>query len=587
MMKFLRKKNSLKLFFFICVFTFFSGEQVFAKKKKTSASAVVTKESASPSETAVKIPVVNKSRTYFYKIDPAVMEGVEKGSPSSIQQAMKLLRKGEVEYTENERVLLYVCSQIIEIAYPSEKVTWQVFEYNQENAYVGALNSVKSGVFDTSTGNEDFLGIVLPAFVLFKANKSDVEIYTQCENALKEALKVRGDSVLVNYMLGILYENQGKFKEAEPYLEKAFSLDNKCQEVGIAYSKAISKNGNTDKAREIVKQVAGSENPNNLAVLKQNAYIAFDNSDYDAAEEYVARVLQQTPTDLEFVLFRAKIYIEKNDYIHAVSLLDMYARQSTTDIDYLVLRARVQLDWSKNTTAASETIEKALQYYPDNLEALMLAAKLSSQIDLPVAGKYADELAAMVLEKDPENAEALVYALDGLIKRESWQEAYKISRELVKKEKVLPEVIFRFVTVCLKTGKNGEALDTAVKAYNSNKTDEYLIQAYVLAYSSVGNRDTAMSIINSMLSTASPKIKSYLYYRRSYLQRGEENILADLRSSLIANSRNSEALFRLYEIYYAKKDYRKAQYYLRQVVAINPNDSSLKKLNDSLTQLIQ
>ena len=265
----------------------------------------------------------------------------------------------------------------------------------------------------------------------------------------------------------------------------------------------------------------------------------------------------------------------------------MYARQSTTDIDYLVLRARVQLDWSKNTTAASETIEKALQYYPDNLEALMLAAKLSSQIDLPVAGKYADELAAMVLEKDPENAEALVYALDGLIKRESWQEAYKISRELVKKEKVLPEVIFRFVTVCLKTGKNGEALDTAVKAYNSNKTDEYLIQAYVLAYSSVGNRDTAMSIINSMLSTASPKIKSYLYYRRSYLQRGEENILADLRSSLIANSRNSEALFRLYEIYYAKKDYRKAQYYLRQVVAINPNDSSLKKLNDSLTQLIQ
>ena len=82
-------------------------------------------------------------------------------------------------------------------------------------------------------------------------------------------------------------------------------------------------------------------------------------------------------------------------------------------------------------------------------------------------------------------------------------------------------------------------------------------------------------------------MKSFLYYRRSYLQRTEDTQLADLRSSLIANPRNSDALFRLYEIYYEKKDYRKAQYYLKQVVAIKPNDSSIKKLNDTLTQLIK
>ena len=62
--------------------------------------------------------------------------------------------------------------------------------------------------------------------------------------------------------------------------------------------------------------------------------------------------------------------------------------------------------------------------------------------------------------------------------------------------------------------------------------------------------------------------------------------MADLRSSLMADSRNSDSLFRLYEIYFEKKDYKKAQYYLKQVVAINPNDSSLKKINEALTQLI-
>ena len=101
---------------------------------------------------------------------------------------------------------------------------------------------------------------------------------------------------------------------------------------------------------------------------------------------------------MEFVLFRAKILVEKKDYIHAVSLLDVYARQDSTSLDYLLLRSRVQLDWSKNTSAATENIEKALQLYPENTEALMFAARISSPIDSPVAGKYADELAAKVQE---------------------------------------------------------------------------------------------------------------------------------------------------------------------------------------------
>ena len=103
----------------------------------------------------------------------------------------------------------------------------------------------------------------------------------------------------------------------------------------------------------------------------------------------------------------------------------------------------------------------------------------------------------------------------------------------------------------------------------------------------MGNRDAVIRYIDSLMSSASPKVKSYLFYRRSFLQLTEEKQLADLRSSLISNPRNSDALFRLYEVYYSKKDYKKAQYYLRQVVAINPNDSSFKKLNDALTKLIQ
>ena len=130
-------------------------------------------------------------------------------------------------------------------------------------------------------------------------------------------------------------------------------------------------------------------------------------------------------------------------------------------------------------------------------------------------------------------------------------------------------------------------MELAQKAYNANRSSELITQTYVLASTQVLGRDESLKLIDSMMPSASSKIKSYLYYRKSYLERNEDASLADLRSSLIANPRNSDALFRLYEIYYDKKDYRKAQYYLKQVVAINPNDSSVRKLNEALTQLIQ
>ena len=563
------------------------------KKKKTKDAEPVKVEAEAAGKAdenlddtsySIKLPSGKNQREYFAKINPEVLKGVQNGSPDSLRDAMALMRQKGGEYEEYEKVLAAVSAEIMKLVWPSEKITWDIPVITEDNPYTGAISSVRQGVFDSSTGNVDFLATLLPALVIVN-NVSDISVYEPCENAIKAALEIQSDSVLANYLMAVLYEKKRNFENAEKYLKLAYDASPKTAEINLAYSRILRTNGNLTEASKVLNTIDSTVN--DLAVLKQNAYIAFDAKDYDAAELYVARVLQQTPNDLEFLLFRAKILVEKKDYIHAVSLLDVYARQDNTSIDYLVLRARVQLDWSKNTIAASETVEKALQMYPDNVDALMFAARISSETDSPVAGKYADELAARVLEKKPGNQEAMTYALDGLIHRENWKEAYTASRNLISLGNVSPAVVEKYVNVCIKLGKNGEAYDYAKASYDANPSDELLLQSYILAYSKVGNRDAVVKYIDSLMNNASPKVKSYLYYRRSYLQLTEEKALADLRSSLIANPRNSEALFRLYELYYAKQDYRKAQYYLRQVVAINPNDSSFKKLNEALTKLIQ
>ena len=55
----------------------------------------------------------------------------------------------------------------------------------------------------------------------------------------------------------------------------------------------------------------------------------------------------------------------------------------------------------------------------------------------------------------------------------------------------------------------------------------------------------------------------------------------------MSNPRNSSSLFRLYQIYLAKKDYRKAQYYLKQVSALKPNDLKIRQLSDELNSLLR
>ena len=123
--------------------------------------------------------------------------------------------------------------------------------------------------------------------------------------------------------------------------------------------------------------------------------------------------------------------------------------------------------------------------------------------------------------------------------------------------------------------------------YKADPDDEEIVEHYVLVMVESGKSVQALSVINQQLSSASSKLKSFLYYRRSFLQNTEETVLSDLRSSLMSNPKNSESLFRLYKIYFNKKEYRKSQYYLKQVVALSPSNADYRNLLEELNSLIK
>ncbi len=578
--------NARKFSFAVAVFMLFSffslpvSAKSKSKTKKTEPPPV--EYDASAEAVNLKLP---PRKGAFPSVSENVLAEVENGSPQSLKNALSVLKKDAASYEEDELILVNVACSLMNIVWPSETYIFDAPPVTEKNAYTGAIDSARQGVYDSSTGNTDFLTIVLPSVVLV-TSEARSDYYAEAEEALKSALKLRKDSVLANYLLGLLYKRMQNYESAKTFLKKAHEGTENNLETGMALIQTMLSLGQNEAAYTGVKKLLES-NPQNKALLKLTADTAYENGDLTGAEQYVARVLQQEPDNTKYILFRAKILVSKNEYIKAASLLDVYARTDTKARDYLVLRAKVQKDWNRNITAATKTLEEALSLYPDDREIILAAASLAGETGNTIAGKNASQLVDQILAEEGDNMTALQIQINEMVKNKKWNEAYKSSSSLLKLKNRPEDAVFTHIEICISSGRKDEAWKLASGLYSSNPSDENVLQAYISVLVATGRNGEAQRLINQLMSSGSGKLKSFLYYQKSFLDSGEDAILADLRSSLTANPRNRDALYRLYQIYYAKKEYRKAQYYLKQVVALSPADESLLAKNRELTNLVQ
>lgn len=535
----------------------------------------------------IKVPQTQR-RTYFSDVNAGVVNAIEIGSPATIGAAASSLKTSE--QTEPVQVLLYIADAIMKMVWKSESVSWKMPPQTPPNTpYTGAIESAKSGVYDTSTGNTDFLTYVLPSLVIANStSRSSANYFEQSERSLKQGLALCPDSVLAKYLLSLLYIRQERYTEALPLLQAANTSAPECKEILFALCTAFSRLGKKEEASRLSAALL-SRWPQDKDVLSLCAENAYALKDYNSAEQYAARLLQQDPNNSAFILFRAKMLVELGDYIRATSMLDIYARQDTSARDYLLLRAKVQRDWSGNLGAALATCEDALRRYPKDAEVLLLAASLASAMGSSVGGRSAASLADEALALNPNSSEAVRYKINALVEAGEWQQAYKESAWYMKDAAHASErdAIFTHIRICLQVKRNEEAWNLVSPLYRESPSDESVLRAYLPVLAATGRRSEALALINKELGNATASMRSFYYYQRSLMQGTQEAALADLRSALIALPRNKDALFRLYQIYYEERDYRKAQYYLKQVIALDRGNASMRRLDEELQRLVR
>jgi len=523
------------------------------------------------------------------KLDSTLAAHIEKGSPASLKEAVLFIQNDSKGLTNENKLYLKIIADIMYLAYPLETNGVKPPLYAEDEPYLQALKEVKSGLYPVSTKKDGFLSLIIPTLVLTYNDFSDTTLaqYSEdIESRLMEAQKLRPQSVLPYYLLGLLKEKNNKLTEAVALYQKAWQLDSSCYPAGFKYGHFAAESGNGAEALKIADMLNSSYKDNTeVKLLYAQAHIA--KNDLNKASENIVSVLKKEPENISALLLRIRILIEQKEYLRANSLLDAYSTKNKTAKNYLLYRARVTKEWNKNLIRASEFLTEAYKYYPEDFNVLLACAEICFEASTKIDNKPADFFIRKVLEAYPKNTAALALLVKNDINNGKWAQAVESAEDLAAKypSDANKELL---LTSYLGAGQTSKALSLAKKLYaNTKNPSNSFINLYMEALYAGKDYQTVKQVINQKIKGADSQLKSILYYYNAKLEQGNSSeYLNFLQSSLLSNPRNKDSLFAMYEWYLKTKDYKKAKYYLGQVLALNPSNKNLINLSENLDKLL-
>jgi tetratricopeptide (TPR) repeat protein len=514
---------------------------------------------------------------------------VESGIPGSLLQALELIRGRELGNSEFGRMMNAVSVTLLQKLYPDIQTTFPPVDPPQTHSYTRILRDAERGTYTPAPVNSpDYLEYVLPFLAMFQHSAGRSSPGERIQSALPDLLRGRElnpNSVLASCFLGILYERSGRPEEAAAEYRRAYTISAECYPAALGLARVMELNGYRQDAIRLLSDLV-IRYPDNLTIKRQLTLAWYNNRDWSRAETAIAEILQRDPRDSQLILMRAHILVERGQLLQAQAPLDLYGTMDTGSRLYLFLRARVQAEGYRNPDAALNYLRSILRTWPNDDEAAVYAARLFMDSSRPEDQEEGRELLRRLLGAENPSLPVVNLALQNAIRREAWSEARTYLDRLLGERRSEADLISAY-TVERGLGNNAAALQVARELYERDPANEEGVSVYISALIDTGRQDEASRMIESRLSLLSGgALKSRYYYLRSRLRTNEEVIMNDLRSSLFEDPRNLNALIAMFEIYRRRRDERRAVYYLKQALALAPDNPQLKRYEDEYAALL-
>lgn len=501
---------------------------------------------------------------------------VENGSPSSLQRALDIIRSRDLGNSDFGRVMSAVAVVFMKTLYPDINTPLPMADAPQTHPYTRILREVERGAYTPPlSSSTDYLEHVLP-FLALMGDQVRPERLNSALLDLQKASSLSSTSVLDSWFRALVYERQGKAAEAMSLYRETLQRSPDCYPASIGLSRLHFSRKEFRESLDIWQELV-IRFPDNLAIKRDLARTYFELADWPRASAAIAEVLQRDPRDVSFLLMRAATLVEQGFPVQAQPSLDAIAVTQPENPRYLYLRARVQFEGYRNSEAALNYLRSLLRIRPDDLEATAYMARIL--LDSPRAENIAEgrRLLAILTEQGTASLLTTELALKDALYREDWRSAERLAEQVLAQRRSPDDIKSAWqVYAALKNVERATALARELLALDplNHTYAAFWAETLIIA----GRRTEALTFIDERLSTMSGgSTKSSFHFLRSTLRNDQEAALGDLRSSLFEDPRNLKALIAMFEIYHGRRDERRAVYYLKQALAVSPDNPRLRR----------
>ena len=515
-----------------------------------------------------------------------LMREIEKASYNSLTNAIDKIQNEPASLEGDDRLYLYLALSLISELYPYSNNFGQIPHYSKKNDYVEGFESINKKEYPYASPKTDFFSTIIPVFLLLKTNLPKM-FKEDALQRIEKAKNYNAGSPLPYYLEGLFYEKEYNTQKAYDAFKTSFSLDSSFYPALLKYAKLSSSLGFSDEALQALSLLP-LEYQDKEEVLFLNAFAYIKKKEWKKANPYIEHLLSMEISEGEGLFERVKLLLEKGEYMRANSLLNIYTTKNKTDKTYLLLKARIAKEWNKNDKSAIQYLSQAYTYYPDDFEVLLECANICFDSNANIQGKTSEDFIAKIMAIDEDNVQTIRLLLKREIKNENYLKAVKIGEDLLKKANT-NETKELLVKAYLGNAQYNEALVLSRELYNSEiSPSNEVLSDYLQALYKTNSISSLNRIINQNLALSKGEKKSILYYYSAMLvNKNSSSYLSLLRQALLTNPRNEDALFAMYQWYFVSKDYRNAQFYLRQAIGIEGgNNKNYLRLYENLNQLL-
>jgi Tfp pilus assembly protein PilF len=501
---------------------------------------------------------------------------VETGSPRSLAQAVSLIQSRDLGTVEFGRLMNAAAAALLRSVYPDLPVRYLPPDSPLTSSYTRILRDADRGIYTPpQADSRDFLEYVLPFLAWYPESRGNPPL----RNALpylEKAAAFNPDSVLPSLFRGFVYEKEGDDGEAEAAYRRVLELSADCYPAELGLIRIMNGRGEGEQASSRLAELL-LRYPDNMGIKKELARNYAAAGDWSRTEAAVAEILQRNPRDGEFLLLRARAAMEQGRYQDAQTPLDAYASIDSGNREYLFLRARLQAELYRNRDSALNYLRSIIRSRPDDAEALVYMAGLLMESTRQGDAAEGRTILTRLLGQTNPDPEVLSLAVKDAVRREAWREARDLLERLLARRRNNGDLLDAY-RVERGLENSAAALAYARELFNREGAGEEAAAAYLTALIDTGRQSEALRIIEQRLQTVSGGAqKSRYYYLRSRLRNNDDAAMNDLRSSLFEDPRNLDALIAMFEIYHRRRDERRAVYYLKQALALDPNNPQLRR----------